>query len=127
MCQEKGSSPLGWLVIGSGGVGKTHLIGAIPGDGVVVPQFAQQRAEHDARTDLLLIHGLEEIMNVANDQIPFIEDSNELELAKVAVHNASHSFSKELRRLLRGCGISPEAGRLGRSTFQTFCETSASR
>ena len=66
-----------------------HVV--IPGDEVVVPQLAQQRAEHDAGTDLLPIHYFEEIMNVANDQVPFVEESNELELANVAFHDASHS------------------------------------
>ena len=59
-----------------------HVV--IPGDEVVVPQLAQQRAEHDAGTDLPLIHGFEEIMNVANDQVPFVEESNRLELAEIA-------------------------------------------
>jgi hypothetical protein len=56
-----------------------HIV--IPGDEVVVPQLAQQRAEHDTGTNLVLIRSLEEIMNVANDQVPLVEKSDELELA----------------------------------------------
>jgi len=46
-----------------------------------VPQLAQQRAEHDTGTDLVLIRSLEEIMNVTNDQVPLIEKPDKLELA----------------------------------------------
>ena len=56
-----------------------HIV--IPGDEVVVPQLAQQRAEHDTGTDLVLIRSLEEIMNVTNDQVPLIEKPDKLELA----------------------------------------------
>ena len=56
-----------------------HIV--IPGDEVVVAQLAQQRAEHDTGTDLVLIRSLEEIMNVTNDQVPLIEKPDKLELA----------------------------------------------
>jgi hypothetical protein len=56
-----------------------HIV--IPGDEVVVPQLAQQRAEHDTGTDLVLIRGLEEIVNVTNDQVPLVKKSDKLELA----------------------------------------------
>jgi hypothetical protein len=62
-----------------------HIV--IPGDEVVVPQLAQQRTEHDTGTNLVLIRSLEEIMNVANDQVPLVEKSDELELAEVTVHD----------------------------------------
>ena len=62
-----------------------HIV--IPGDEVVVPQLAQQRAEHDTGTDLVLIRGLEEIVNVTNDQVSLVEKSHELELAEVATHD----------------------------------------
>ena len=62
-----------------------HIV--IPGDEVVVPQLAQQRAEHDTGTNLVLIRGLEELMNVTNDQVPLVEKSQELELAEVAIHD----------------------------------------
>ena len=62
-----------------------HIV--IPGDEVVVPQLPQQRTEHDTGTNLVLIRSLEEIMNVANDQVPLVEKSDELELAKVTVHD----------------------------------------
>ena len=62
-----------------------HVV--IPGDEVAVPQLAQQRTEHDAGPDLVLIHGLEEITNVANHQVPLVEEPHELELAEAAVHD----------------------------------------
>jgi hypothetical protein len=62
-----------------------HVV--IPRDEVVVPQLAQQRAEHNAGTDLVLIHGLEEIVNVTNDQVSLVEKSHELELAEVVTHD----------------------------------------
>jgi hypothetical protein len=62
-----------------------HIV--IPGDEVVVPQLPQQRTEHDTGTNLVLIRSLEEIMNVANDQVPLVEKSDELELAEVTVHD----------------------------------------
>ena len=52
-----------------------------------MPQLAQQRAEHDTGTNLVLIRGLEEIMNVTNDQVPLVEKSHEFELAEVAIHD----------------------------------------
>ena len=52
-----------------------------------MPQLAEQRTEHDTGTNLVLIRSLEEIMNVANDQVPLVEKSDELELAKVTVHD----------------------------------------
>ena len=62
-----------------------HIV--IPGDEVVVPQLAQQRAEDDTGTNLVLIRSLEEIMNVTNDQVPLVEKSHELELAEIAIHD----------------------------------------
>jgi hypothetical protein len=62
-----------------------HVV--IPRDEVVVPQLAQQRTEHNAGTDLVLIHGLEEIVNVTNDQVSLVEKSYELELAEVVTHD----------------------------------------
>ena len=62
-----------------------HIV--IPGDEVVVPQLAQQRAEDDTGTNLVLIRSLEEIMNVTNDQVPLVEKSQELEIAEIAIHD----------------------------------------
>tara|TARA_B100000949_G_scaffold145298_1_gene127631 strand:+ start:933 stop:1100 length:168 start_codon:yes stop_codon:yes gene_type:complete len=52
-----------------------------------VPQLAQQRAEHDTGTNLVLIRSLGEIMNVTNDQVPLVEKSQELEIAEIAIHD----------------------------------------
>jgi hypothetical protein len=62
-----------------------HIV--IPRDEVVVPQLAQQRAEHNAGTDLVLIRGLEEIVNVTNDQVSLGEKTHELELTEIAIHD----------------------------------------
>jgi hypothetical protein len=65
-----------------------HIV--IPGDEVVVPQLAQQRAEHDTGTNLVLIRSIEEIMNVTNDQVPLLEKPDKLELAEVTVQTSFH-------------------------------------
>jgi hypothetical protein len=62
-----------------------HIV--VPWDEVVVPQLAQQRAEHDTGTNLVLIRSLEKIVNVTNDQVPLVEKPDELELAEVTVHD----------------------------------------
>jgi hypothetical protein len=48
-----------------------------------VPQLAEQRAEHDAGTDLVLIYRAEEIMHVANNQVPLFKEPDRLEFAEV--------------------------------------------
>ena len=52
-------------------------------DKVVVPQLAEQRSKHEAGTNLVLIHNFEEIMNMANDQIPLIEEPTGLNLLRL--------------------------------------------
>ena len=65
-----------------------HIV--IPGNEVVVPQLAQQRAEHDTGTNLVSIRSIEEIMNVTNDQVPLVEKPDKLELAEVTVQTSFH-------------------------------------
>ena len=52
----------------------------------VVAQLSEQRPEHDAGADLVLFDDFEEIVNVANDEIPLVEEAHQLELAEVAFH-----------------------------------------
>jgi hypothetical protein len=81
-----------------------HIV--IP-DEVVVPQLAQQRAEHNAGTDQVLIRGLEEIVNVTNDQVSLVEKSHELELAEITIHDILSSREFIVRHIP---GVTERAG-----------------
>ncbi len=62
-----------------------HII--IPRDEVIVSEFSQQRAEHDACPNLMPIHSVEQIMNVADDQVALVEESNAFEFFKMLLHD----------------------------------------
>jgi hypothetical protein len=51
-----------------------HVV--IPRDQVSVAQLSEERAEHDARTNPVLVHDFEEVVNVANDQVPLVEEAH---------------------------------------------------
>ena len=60
-----------------------HVV--VPGNEVVVPQLAKKCSKHNAGANLVLIRGCEEIVYMANDQPPLIEESNPAKPAEVAL------------------------------------------